>query len=699
MSVKMKFGVLGACFLGSLVAHGAATRVWDFSKPAGDLMDPANWDTATVEPAKGDTLKIMDAESTGTQTVDGSFTLSKDTPVFNQVIFGRPRTAKNRALDLGDWKLNASQLAFRYSEIMRILSGSYFVGQLSVGDSTSRSDESVVTIDGADTFVRVSDQLKIGTGSSSVDQSRGHVTVSGGATVDAATVYLGIAGGWKNSLTVTGEGTRLVTTNGAQTAQIDVGMNRTAKPADKGGYFYSQYNTMTVSNHAALVVDYLSAGYLSSSDLTTTGNVLTVSDHATVRAGSLHILGSNTVNIASDARVTVTNGCYVGYWGYNTFDETVGAGARMTVSDGGLLRVDKRLIVGSNYKASRDNVLTVANGGVVDATELDVGMDSPYHEDCRLVIEEGGVVTNSTFYIASTNKAIVAGTLVITNIFYVGRNSARLAGVGSSQLIVTGGTVKVAGEVTTYIGNADRLSVDDSILVTDGGLLECAGSSYIQIGKSGRNCSMTVTGKGSRVVHNAVNSARNVMVGAPSTHADLKDVYQGNNRLVISDGGSFYTRASVNVYEAPDSTVLVDQGSLAVGNSMLIGTGAHTNGLLKIAGSAARVSVTNQLQVGANGRIVFDLSDAKSSSEALLWLKKAPSLAAGSRICITSSHPNAAEAEGFDVTLMSCAADMDLSNVSIEIDPASGLRRREAANPRVLRVTGGRRPGLAIIVR
>ena len=103
--------------------------------------------------------------------------------------------------------------------------------------------------------------------------------------------------------------------------------------------------------------------------------------------------------------------------------------------------------------------------------------------------------------------------------------------------------------------------------------------------------------------------------------------------------------------------------------------------------------------VGGHARVVFDLSDAQGSAEALVQLGKAPTFASGSEIYVTSSDPQINKRDRFDCTLISCAENMDLSNVRIEFDPNVNLSRRDADNAKVLKVRCGRNRGFVASMR
>lgn len=679
--------VLALCLSGAAVAQAANTLNWTAAAVGGDLMKPANWNPQVV-PASGDKLTV-DAEK-GVQVA--TYTFPERMPAsgaLNTLNFLRGGGTAG-VLDPGkDHALYAQYLNIRYSAIFSILSGRYFLtASLGVGNSTSNSDTTYLTISGEDTFIQTPTIL-VGTGSKEVGQSKAHVLVTDKAVVDAV-LGIGQSGGWKNSLIVSGEGSHLYSTNSAGS---NVGSVTVALKSGMG-FCYSRENFLVVSNKADFVASIVRVG---ADDLDTKDNAFLLADHATAAISTLQVTGTNVVRVADGSTLDVSSLVA----GYAAKDDPRVNGALFDVSNA-LVAVTKEAIVGSNAKDSFDNELRVSGGGVLMTPTLSVGREGLNSFGNVLRIEPDGVVTGGTFYVRGSNRVEVAGLLVVTNAVNVGRVENATGGVGGSELKVCGGKFLMDREASFYMGAYNKISDGNKVSVTDGGQLILTNANYLYVGAMGRNNELTVSGVGSRLVHYPVSTGRQTYVGVVGSWSNgQRPEYTSDNALTVSDGASFRTRSSLIVgQDVSNSTFTVNQATAIVGQNVEIGNGSTlpTPALMKIIGSNARLTATT-LKVGAEGRIVFDLADAKSSSEALVQLTSKPTFAAGSTIYITSSNPDVTKAEKFDVTLLSCAADMDLSNVSIEIDPESGLRRLAASNPRALCVRGGRPAGLMMIFR
>lgn len=655
-----KVSVLALCLSVATVTQAANTLNWT-AATAGDLMEPTNWDKQTVVPASGDKLTVDGAN--GVQL--GVFTFPERMPtagVLNTLNFTQKNQGKARSMDPGkNHALNVANFNFRYNEVFSILSGRYFVTEsIGVGNSSAASDTSYLTVSGEDTFVNAP-SLIVGTGSDSSNRSIAHVLVTDKAVVDSA-FTVGIKGGWKNSLVVSGLGTRLDSTNAASR----VGTETIIK--GDGTAFYSRDNFFAVTNQAMFIAKELSVG--SDSDLGATGNVFLVSGSAASAIEKLNLWGTNTIRIAENSCL---NGSAINIG-------SIWKGVAGTSASGSLFEVRDAIV--------EADVVTV--GGMVASSGN------------KLCVLGDGVLTSGKLYICATNQVLVSGMLVVTNSINVGRVDAATDGVGGAKLKVCGGAFLMNTASTFYIGTPNKVSNGNNVSVTDGGQLTLTNANYLYVGAMGRHNELTVSGVGSRLAHYPINSARSIFVGCIGKLSSVEHPeYTGDNELVVSDGASLSTTASVIVGEnVSNSTFTVNQATAIVGQNVEIGNGSvsPTPALMKVVGSNARL-MAKTLKVGAEGRIVFDLADAKSSAEALVQLASKPTFTAGSTIYITSSNPDVAKAEKFDATLLSCAADMDLSNVSIEIDPESGLRRWAASNPRALCVRGGRPSGLMMIFR
>ena len=589
---------------------GGNTFIWT-ADTGGDLLAKENYG-ADIAPAAGDTLAVN--RNNGNNPITGEFTFSADeTPVFYQVKFERA-FGNRRSLNPGAGKiLRCDYLDIRYSDLFSILSGSYFINKdLGVGNSTSNSDKTYLTIDGGDTYLKAQ-ALEIGFGSASGGRSCAYVTVTNGAVADAQ-IQVGFNGGAANSLTITGEGTKFYSTNKA----VVVGSARVWNNyASK--WFYSDDNLLTVDDNAEL--------------------------------------------IASEVKVGSEDG----------------SGNELKVLSGGKVAAAAKLQVGNYSAPATNNVLNVKTGGEVET---------------------------DAFLMMATNKAVVSGVMNVAKQFVVGVVNNTTGDIGGSEFVVDGGEVNIGRETETvtnrptfYIGSYQKQSDGNRVVVKNGGKINLTGN-YVNIGSAGSGNMLVVTGTGSRFIHDAQTYLRDFVIGL----AGVEGIDNGNNAVTVSDGGYVETSAglqvgSVGAWQMHDITLTVDQGTVKVAEKLRVGMDDNiTDAQLMVKGSLSRVSAKT-IEVGARSRIVFDLSDAQASEEALVQILNKPTFEEGSRIYITSSDRQISRAAAFDCTLLACGADMDLSNVEIEVDPESELRLVKKGDLKKLTVRGGLRPGTVITVR
>ena len=637
------------CQMCIVAPASGASRTW-VPFEAGDLMEPANWGGGT--PAANDTLSI-------TNSFEGDLTFPAETPAsgaFNTITIQRG-LGKARAFNPGkDHALHVDKLNIRYGEIFAFSSGSYDIRtQLAIALSTAKSDYTKVAITGEDTYLKTP-KMQIGSGSKTSNRSTGEVTIKGGATVDSK-LEVGIEGGWKNSLLVTGAGTHLYSTN--YNVNSYIGSTQVVEKA-----FYSQSNTFTVANGASYRGSNLRIG---ADDFTTCGNVFSVTNYATASVSNLFIYGTNKVIVA----------------------------------DGGELNFRS---VSYNTKGSE----IIVSNGVVNSEYLYIGQATDSCVGNALRLMDGAAVTARHCYIFGTNAIVVSGgELAITNSIYVGRSESASGDYapGGSLLDVCGGRVTMKGGFSIYLGVTSRRVDGAAIRVTNGGEMVLTNGVFnVIVGANGVGHSLTVAGAGSKVLHYPSSTARNVVVGASSP--DYAHLLTRDNVLSVSDGGYFMTQASVVVGKcSTNETIAVSGGTADIGQNLQLGYDTDYNGeftsnaTFSVSGSQSRVRIGKSILAGANSRIVFDLADAQGSAEALVQLGTAPTFADGSVIYVTSSDPQINDRDTFDCTLLSCEQDMDLSNVRIELDPNAGIRRLAAGNPRSLKVRAGRIPGALFIIR
>lgn len=699
MNAVKSFLVFALAVSAATLAYGATTLTWTAEDP-GDLMAPGNYDTEAIDPVDADTIVIGEGSPSGKYYFSGT-----TTPLLKTVNF--QKVSSPRSLDPGDGMIfRADTLNIRYGEDFSIPSGCYELSnQLGIGNSTSASDLTRLSVSGPNTFIRAGSKIMVGKGTGrnvTSGGSRAHLTISGGACVDGS-LHLGTDAGSDSDVTVTGEGTHLYSTNGNG---VVLGYFRWEN-AESGQTFYSRNNRLTVTNGAVLTASDIHLSTYYYTDLTSTGNVLTVAGGASVDVENLYVKGTNALVLSDGGQLHAAN-ALIGYMSASPsgLEFSAGGGSYCEIGERCVLSATDNVRIGqgevggeANRYWSSGTKVRVLSGGRMDTKILSIGYDVPETKDSVLIIEEGGEVVTSNLLMYATNTLVVSGRLTVTNQINVGHVLKESGGIGGFNLIVDGGELNVGTETirpTFYMGTYQKQSDGNSVVVTNGGVVKVNGN-YVFVSTAGRGSSLVISGAGSQFIHDS----NDFVIGA----ARLGGVDNGENSATVSDGG--YLKTSVikvgnegnSVSPMHDITLLVDQGTVELTEDLRVGMHAETtNAQLIVRGSNSRITA-NSLAVGARSRVVFDLADLSSCAEALVTLAKKPTFEDGASVFITSSAPDAAGAESFDCTLLSCGEAMDFSNVEIQIDPASGLRRIGAADATRLSVRGGMPPGLSVIVK
>ena len=345
---------------------------------------------------------------------------------------------------------------------------SFFAGYLSLGSSTSAGQKSKVTVsDGS--LLHVSGELSLSTG----EKFRGAREQTG------------------NSLTVSGEGSRLVV--GGQTS---LGRNRDASDSQ---YMRFGGNTFTVSDGASATLGALN-----------------------VDTGGAYGGESNRVVFSKNAHVTMTSFRFAtaganGGRGGNLLEILDGAvvtntGTMMFGMDSVRKELGNRIVVSNatfytklyNY-ASRGKLMIWGNGnsfvvsGANAELKIDDGISGLFHGKTSSFVVENGATLNSPsgFYcytVASSSNTVLVTTGATMNfpdgVYTVGRsNVGRTASAFNKLVVESGATVSTASSKDIYIyGTGCELTVDD-------GTVNCGGN--VQVGSTNSydtNCLAKVRG-------------------------------------------------------------------------------------------------------------------------------------------------------------------------------------------------------------
>jgi T5SS/PEP-CTERM-associated repeat protein len=220
--------------------------------------------------------------------------------------------------------------------------------------------------------------------------------------------------------------------------------------------------------------------------------------------------------------------------------------------------------VGSNYVF---DALLIKNGGMLAVTNGTgyIGYNIGASNNSAVVSGSGSLWTNSGFvyvgYSGAGSSLIISngGAVVTPNNILVGET-----GGSNSSLIVTGGGSLRCASLATGDSSGDHL------VFTNGGYAFCTSSITVGGGNFAQfNCDMQVADT------NSVLTCVGLTVG----------VKGGNNRLVISNGGSVFNSGGGNVgllASANSNSILVtDLGSvLSNGTSIAIGPSGSANSLV-----------------------------------------------------------------------------------------------------------------------
>lgn len=346
---------------------------------------------------------------------------------------------------------------------------SFFAGYLSLGSSTSVGQKSKVTVsDGS--LLHVSGELSLSTG----EKFRGAREQTG------------------NSLTVSGEGSRLVV--GGQTS---LGRNRDS--GVNAQYMRLGGNTLTVADGAsatlgALNVDTGSAYGGESNRVVFSGNArvtMTSLDFAT--AGAYGGRGGNLLEILDGAVVTNT-----GTMMFGMEDIAKALGNRIVVSNATFCTKLK------NY-ASRGKLLIWGNGnsfvvsGANSQLTIDDDISGLFHGKTSSFVVENEATLNSPSGFYCFTAATSSNTVLVTTgatlsfpggVYTVGQsNVGRTASAFNKLVVESGATVSTASSKDIYIyGTGCELTVDD-------GSVNCGGN--VQVGSANSydtNCLAKVRG-------------------------------------------------------------------------------------------------------------------------------------------------------------------------------------------------------------
>ncbi|OPZ25851.1 MAG: hypothetical protein BWZ02_02278 [Lentisphaerae bacterium ADurb.BinA184] len=454
------------------------------------------------------------------------------------------------------------------------------------------------------------------------------LAITGGTVTAAYHFALGAGNGSGNSVTVSGSGARLTTTN------FDLGV----------GYYidggnYGNNNTLTASAGGVISAGrtlYLGSGTATGNLLEVTGagsqvtagtsiavsgtggnNRLTVADGATASAptvslggdaNSLTVTGatvtaSSTVNTGgTNNTVTATDGATVTGSGEFIFASGAGAsGNTLTVSGGATVTGGGHARLG--YAGANGNTVTITGtGSLLKTNSYDLGVGN-YNgqaantaDNTRVTVSSGGELRAARdLFIgagaSSGNQVTVTGsgskaTAVSTSITVGGTG-------GDNGLTVQGGAT--AGAPNLVLGGADNFMTVDGTTLAAGSTISVRGTNNTFTATNGA----TVTGElffasGSGVSGNLLAIDGGSTLTA-SGHARLGYNEADGNTVLVTGAGSQLRTTSWDIgvgneagggTTANNTTVTIaDGGRISAGRTFFLGAGAATGHLVTVTGA------------------------------------------------------------------------------------------------------------------
>lgn len=392
----------------------------------------------------------------------------------------------------------------------------------------------------------------------------------------------------------------------------------------------SSRNTATVTGSGSTWINTnnLFVGYVASS------NTLVIADGGAVydqegRIGQFAVSSNNTVVVTGGGLWSHTANTLVGYGGpgnqliiTNGGMVTGGVGA-IGYTNSSVLNVATVTGTGSTWEnsgfvyvgfLSSSNALVIADGGVVNDIEADIGTKGTSSNNLAIVAGSGTLWSNSVNTIVGfagdLNRLVVSNNAVVWDqvgiVGYTNSSAGNIAvvadgGVWSNtvnfqigykasfnQLIVTNGGRIYSPD--SFIGTFDVGSSNAAIVTGSGSLWASTNNFYV--GQDGRSNSLVIANGGGVsdangfIGYNATADTNFVLVtgpGAAWTNTTLFYIgtFASGNALTISNGGTVYTSGDTILgYDAggPRNSVFVTGGnSTWVNNRLYIGLSGASN--------------------------------------------------------------------------------------------------------------------------
>ncbi len=265
------------------------------------------------------------------------------------------------------------------------------------------------------------------------------------------------------------------------------------------------------------------------------------------------------------------------YMGY------AGSGNEMIVSNGGRVFSGANSFIGNNGGANSNLVIVSGAGSQWEALDCLAGNNGSFN---RLLVENGGVVTNRHGYVGFTGRTNAAWVIGTNSLWF---NTSNLAvgviGGGNLLAVSNGATAHAANDF--LVGVNATANSNTAIATGPGTRLQAAGVNGFLVGSNGSFNQMIIS-------NGAFATARNSDFG----------LYGSNNTVTVTGSGSTLTNAN-----------FLTIGGFSTGNRLIVGAGAtvinddgrigsvssSSNNEVVVSGPGATWNSRLNLQVGASG--------------------------------------------------------------------------------------------------
>jgi len=494
-----------------------------------------------------------------------------------------------------------------------------------------------------------------------LDGTNGQMIVNnGGSLFSSNNVFVGAGSGGRSNVLSLGDNAVFAVTNGYLVMGNGAG-------ADGNRLLVPGNNVRMRTTANSCVIGSSSANNMAL--FTGTNIIWTYGSSSQMRFGQQSGGNSNTLMISQGSLSLLGSTLNIGLSGGSSYNA-------MIVTNGG--RLVTQSTVGAGYSTSNNLILVTGTNSLWEGgAQVEKSGDSGNASGNRIVVDQGGMVSNATVYVGTGSTFLHDNSLLLTNgahwwvaagsapaignggsnnsaevtgagtIWDLGAKELQVGGKGSAYTNSTFSTLRLeAGAVITngYVTvGATPYAVGNTMTVANGGQLFMSGNSTI--GNSSTNNLMLVTGEGTLWNCNAqmitvgtgagaVGNALRIESGALITNVGIFTV--GNtgansstgtvdNGRVVNLGNTYIGSTSSNnvmtvtgdksLWNCNGQPLTVGNGATAVGNDMRIRNGALVTNIygLTVGGTGGS---NNRLTVSDGGRCYLSISASLSIGSA-----------------------------------------------------------------------------------